>query len=157
MRPMKTLGGNTQKKCHQTYEQKGVGETAMGQQLFGWAHPETRHEIYVGQTLSQCPPQHGFLPKRLIGKQFADTGAKSYMRERIHRTSNVKFSELCVPDQRYRFMSILRQLAEYLYIKKKDPNRNDTSWVKYMHGINRLSILLFLFALVVIFVRACKN
>jgi hypothetical protein len=54
-------------------------------------------------------------------------------------------------------MSILRQLAEYLYIKKKDPNRKDTSWVRYMHGINRLSILLFLFALVVIIVRACKN
>lgn len=157
MRPMKTLGGNTQKKSHQTYEQKGVGEAAVGQQFFGRAHPETRHEINVGQTLSQCSPQHGFLPKCLIGKQFANTGAKGYVRECIHRTSNVKFSELYNPDQCYRVMSILRQFAEYLYIKKKDPNRKDTAWVRYMHGINRLSILLFLFALVVIFVRACKN
>jgi hypothetical protein len=51
-------------------------------------------------------------------------------------------------------MSVLRQLGEYLYIKKKDPNRENTQWMKYMHGINRISILLFLFALVVMLVRA---
>ncbi len=50
-------------------------------------------------------------------------------------------------------MGILRQIAEYLYIRKKDPNAPDSQWVKYMHGINRLSILLFLFALIVIIVK----
>jgi hypothetical protein len=50
-------------------------------------------------------------------------------------------------------MSILRQIAEYLYLKKKDPNANPTQWMKYMHGINRLSILLFLFAILVIIIR----
>jgi hypothetical protein len=50
-------------------------------------------------------------------------------------------------------MGILRQIAEYLYIKKPDPNREKTQWMKYMHGINRISILLFLFALIVILVR----
>lgn len=50
-------------------------------------------------------------------------------------------------------MGILRQIAEYLYIKKPDPNQEKTQWMKYMHGINRISILLFLFALIVIFVR----
>lgn len=54
-------------------------------------------------------------------------------------------------------MGVLRQIAEYLYIKKKDPNREDSSWIRYMHGINRISILLFLFALVVILVRAVKS
>ncbi|MFZ9300768.1 MAG: DUF6728 family protein [Chitinophagaceae bacterium] len=54
-------------------------------------------------------------------------------------------------------MGILRQLAEYLYLKKKDPNRPKSSWIGYMHGINRLSILLFLFALIVMIIRACKN
>ena len=34
--------------------------------------------------------------------------------------------------------------------KKKDPNRPHTKWVGYMHGINRLSILLFLAALIII-------
>lgn len=50
-------------------------------------------------------------------------------------------------------MSIWNQIAEYLYLKKKDPDQPRTQWVKYMHGINRLSILLFLFALVVIIIR----
>jgi cob(I)alamin adenosyltransferase len=50
-------------------------------------------------------------------------------------------------------MSILNQIAEYLYIKKKDPNTKNTQWMKYMHGINRLSILLFLVAMVFIVVR----
>lgn len=50
-------------------------------------------------------------------------------------------------------MGILRQIAEYLYIRKPDPNREKTQWMKYMHGINRVSILLFLFALIVMLVR----
>ena len=50
-------------------------------------------------------------------------------------------------------MGILRQMAEYLYLKKKDPNAKPTQWMKYMHGINRISILLFLFALLVILYR----
>lgn len=50
-------------------------------------------------------------------------------------------------------MSILNQIAEYLYLKKKNPKRPNTQWVKYMHGINRLSILLFLFAIIVIIIK----
>lgn len=50
-------------------------------------------------------------------------------------------------------MGIWNQIAEYLYLKKKDPTRPQSQWVKYMHGINRLSILLFLFALVVIVLK----
>lgn len=48
---------------------------------------------------------------------------------------------------------MLRQIAEYLYIKKRDPNAPHTQWMKYMHGINRISILLFLLAMIVILVR----
>ncbi len=50
-------------------------------------------------------------------------------------------------------MGFWSQIAEYLYIKKKDPNAPNTQWVKYMHGINRLSILLFLVALVIIILK----
>ena len=50
-------------------------------------------------------------------------------------------------------MSVLRQVAEYLYIKKKDPNEKPTQWMKYMHGINRLSIILFLLAMIIIVVK----
>jgi cob(I)alamin adenosyltransferase len=54
-------------------------------------------------------------------------------------------------------MGVWNQLAEYLYLKKKDPNRPSTQWVKYMHGINRLSILLFLFAMVVLAIKLFRN
>lgn len=50
-------------------------------------------------------------------------------------------------------MGIFRQIAEYLYIKKKDPNAPNTQWVKYMHGINRISIFLFLLAMVILMVK----
>jgi len=47
-------------------------------------------------------------------------------------------------------MGILKQIGEYLYIKKKDPKRENTQWMKYMHGINRISILLFILALIIL-------
>ena len=50
-------------------------------------------------------------------------------------------------------MGILRQIAEYLYIKKKDPNAPHSQWIKYMHGINRISIFLFLLALIIMFLK----
>lgn len=50
-------------------------------------------------------------------------------------------------------MGILNQIAEYLYLKKKDPNAPNSKWVKYMHGINRISILLFLLGLLILAVK----
>ena len=50
-------------------------------------------------------------------------------------------------------MAFLRQVAEYLYLKKPDPARKKTQWMKYMHGINRISIFVFLFCLLVMLVR----
>ncbi len=50
-------------------------------------------------------------------------------------------------------MKILNQIAEYLFLKKKDKDKPITQWMKYMHGINRLSILLFLGAMIYIVVR----
>ena len=47
-------------------------------------------------------------------------------------------------------MGIWNQLAEYLYIKKRDPNEPRTQWMKYMHGMNRISLLMFIIALLVI-------
>jgi hypothetical protein len=50
-------------------------------------------------------------------------------------------------------MGVIKQLAEYLYLRKPDPDRPKTKFVKYMHGINRLSILLFLLALIILAVK----
>ncbi len=51
------------------------------------------------------------------------------------------------------FMGVLKQLAEYLYIRKPDPDRPKTQWIKYMHGINRISVLLFILALIILAVK----
>ena len=47
-------------------------------------------------------------------------------------------------------MGVLKQIAEYLYIRKPDPDRPKSLFVKYMHGINRISIFLFLLALIIL-------
>jgi hypothetical protein len=54
-------------------------------------------------------------------------------------------------------MGILRQVAEYLYIKKKDPNTPTTQFTKYMHGINRISIFLFLLAMIILAVKLLRK
>ena len=53
-------------------------------------------------------------------------------------------------------MSVLRQVAEYLYLKKRDPNEPRTKWEKYMHGINRISILLFLLAMIILAIKLLR-
>lgn len=44
-------------------------------------------------------------------------------------------------------------MAEYLYLRKPDPERPKTDFVRYMHGINRLSLLLFILALVIMAIK----
>ena len=50
-------------------------------------------------------------------------------------------------------MGVLKQLAEYLYLRKPDPDRPKTDFVKYMHGINRISLLLFIVALIILAIK----
>lgn len=54
-------------------------------------------------------------------------------------------------------MGILRQVGEYLYIVKKDPNDKPSQWTKYMHGINRLSIFLFIFAMIILAIKLIRH
>ena len=50
-------------------------------------------------------------------------------------------------------MGVWRQIAEYFYIKKRDPNAPNTQWMRYMHGINRISIFMFLLGLIFLILR----
>ena len=54
-------------------------------------------------------------------------------------------------------MGVWKQIAEYLYLKKKDPDAPRTQWMKYMHGINRLSILLFLLAMIILAIKLLRH
>jgi hypothetical protein len=46
-------------------------------------------------------------------------------------------------------MKFLRQIGEYLFIVKRDPNQERSGMMKAMHGMNRISLLMFLVALLV--------
>lgn len=45
------------------------------------------------------------------------------------------------------------QILQYLYLRKKDPNAPANMNIKFMHGMNRISIFMFLFAMIVLLVR----
>jgi len=50
-------------------------------------------------------------------------------------------------------MGIWQQFAEYLYLKKRDPNAPKSQWMKYMHGINRITIVIFLLGLIFMIIK----
>ncbi len=50
-------------------------------------------------------------------------------------------------------MGFFRQIAEYLYIKKRDPNAKRDLNIKLMHGMNRISLIIFLASLIFILVK----
>lgn len=54
-------------------------------------------------------------------------------------------------------MGIWRQIEEYLYIKKRDPKEPKTSFIKAMHGMNRVSIFLFLACLLLMLYRLIRH
>ena len=47
-------------------------------------------------------------------------------------------------------MGVFRQLAEYLFLRKKDPDRPKDKWIGYMHGINRISIFVFILCMIIL-------
>ena len=51
------------------------------------------------------------------------------------------------------FMGVWRQIEEYFYIKKRDPNAPNSQWMRYMHGINRISIFMFLIGLIILLIK----
>lgn len=54
-------------------------------------------------------------------------------------------------------MGIWSQIGEYLYIRKRDPNAPRNSFIKAMHGMNRLSILIFLACLLLMAYRLIRH
>ncbi|MFT4204598.1 MAG: hypothetical protein QM610_11895 [Chitinophagaceae bacterium] len=50
-------------------------------------------------------------------------------------------------------MKFLDQIARYLYIKKKDPDEEVNTNTKLMHGMNRISIIVFLIAVCIVIIR----
>jgi hypothetical protein len=49
--------------------------------------------------------------------------------------------------------SFFNQILQYLFIKKKDANAPNAMDIKFMHGMNRISIFMFIFAMIVLIYR----
>ena len=49
------------------------------------------------------------------------------------------------------------QILRYFYLRKRDPNAPRDINVKMMHGMNRISIFMFLVAIIVIVVRLIRK
>lgn len=54
-------------------------------------------------------------------------------------------------------MGMWNQIAQYLYLKKKDPDAPKDFSVKFMHGINRISIFLFLIGLIILAFKLLRH
>jgi hypothetical protein len=50
-----------------------------------------------------------------------------------------------------------KQILTYLYIRKRDSNAPRNMDLKFMHGMNRISIFMFLIAIIVMIIRLLKN
>ena len=53
--------------------------------------------------------------------------------------------------------NIWNQVLAYLYIRKRDPNSPKNIDIKFMHGMNRISLFMFLIAVVVMVVRLVRR
>lgn len=49
--------------------------------------------------------------------------------------------------------SIWQQILRYLFIGKKDPSAPKGRYVSMMHGMNRISIIVFLIALIIMLIK----
>lgn len=54
-------------------------------------------------------------------------------------------------------MGAWSQVAQYLYLKKKDPDSPKSFNVKAMHGINRISIFMFLFGIIILLFKLFRH
>lgn len=54
-------------------------------------------------------------------------------------------------------MGVWRQIEEYLYLRKRDPKAPKDTNIRLMHGMNRISIFVFLIALVIMLIRLLRH
>lgn len=50
-------------------------------------------------------------------------------------------------------MGVFRQIGEYLFLRKKDPGRPKDKWIGYMHGINRISLFMFILCMIILAIK----
>jgi len=52
---------------------------------------------------------------------------------------------------------VWQQILTYFYLRKRDPNAPGDINIKMMHGMNRISLFMFLIAVIVMIVRLLRH
>jgi hypothetical protein len=65
----------------------------------------------------------------------------------------MKYGFAVLPLKKLSIMGIWQQIAEYLYLKKKTEETPAGSWMIYLHGMNRISLFMFIIGLLVMLFR----
>ena len=52
---------------------------------------------------------------------------------------------------------VWQQILTYFYLRKRDPNAPRDINIKMMHGMNRISLFMFLIAVIVMIVRLLRH
>ncbi len=52
---------------------------------------------------------------------------------------------------------IWKQVLTYFYLRKRDPGAPKNIDIKFMHGMNRISLFMFLIAIIVMIVRLIRH
>lgn len=50
-----------------------------------------------------------------------------------------------------------QQILTYFYIRKRDPDAPKSLNIKFMHGMNRISLFMFLIAVIIMIVRLFRH
>ena len=50
-----------------------------------------------------------------------------------------------------------RQILTYFYIRKRDPNDPRNINIKMMHGMNRISLFMFLIGIIIMIIRLLRH
>lgn len=50
-----------------------------------------------------------------------------------------------------------KQILTYFYLRKRDPGEPMDTGIKFMHGMNRISLFMFLIAVIVMLIRLIKG
>ena len=53
--------------------------------------------------------------------------------------------------------TIWQQILTYFYIRKRDPNEPRNIDLKMMHGMNRISIIVFAIAIIIMIIRLIRG
>lgn len=50
-----------------------------------------------------------------------------------------------------------RQILTYFYLRKRDPNEPRSIDLKFMHGMNRISLFMFLIGIIIMIIRLLRH